>query len=49
MAAWVEEHPRDDLAHARPADLAPYGIDPDEARERFARYVETFDIEFDGI
>jgi hypothetical protein len=49
MASWVQEHPRDDLAHARPADLAPYGIDRDDARERFARYVETFEIEFDGI
>ena len=49
MAGWVREHPRDDLTHARPADLAPYGIDPDEARERFARYVERFDIELDGI
>lgn len=49
MAGWVQEHPRDDLSHARPADLAPYGIDPNQARERFARYVATFDIEFDGI
>ena len=49
MAEWVREHPRDDLARARPADLAPYGIDPAEARERFASYVDTFDVEFDGI
>ena len=49
MAGWVEEHPRHDLRRARPADLSPFGIDPAEACDRFARYVETFDIEFDGV
>ena len=49
MARWVEEHPRNDLVRAHPADLAPYGIDPAEARERFAPYVETFGLDFDGI
>ena len=49
MGGWVKEHPRNDLSRARPADLAPYGIDPDEARERFRGYVETFDVEYDGI
>lgn len=49
MARWVEEHPRDDLARARPADLTPYGIDPADARTHFTRYAETFGIEFDGI
>ncbi len=49
MADWVSSHPRDDLARARPADLAPYGIDPDEARERFAAYADTFGVDFDGI
>ena len=49
MAQWVKVHPRDDLARARPADLAPYGIDPAKARECFAQYVETFGIDFDGI
>lgn len=49
MAAWVKEHPRDDLARARPADLSPYGLDANAVREHFADYVETFDVEFDGI
>jgi len=49
MAQWVQEHPRDDLARARPADLAPYGIDPDRARERFSAYVGQFDVEYDGV
>lgn len=49
MEAWVREHPRDDLARARPADLRPFGIDPDEARDRFSAYVERFDVENDGI
>ncbi len=49
MAEWVLEHPRDDLARGRAADLAPYGIDPDQARERFAPYVGAFDVDFDGI
>ncbi len=49
MAQWVRKHPRDDLARACTADLAPYGIDPAQARERFAPYVETFGVDFDGI
>ena len=49
MAAWVKEHPRDDLARARPADLSPYGIDAEAAREHFSDYAETFDVEYDGI
>ena len=49
MARWVEKHPRNDLVRALAADLAPYGIDPAEARERFAPYVETFGLHFDGI
>ena len=49
MAQWVADHPRHDLSRARPADLAPYGIDPDAARERFQPYVDRFGIEYDGI
>ena len=49
MAQWVREHPRSDLRRARPADLAPYGIDPDWARERFAAYCSAFDVEIDGV
>ncbi len=49
MARWVRENPRKDLQRARPADLAPYGIDPDEARSAFAEYCDTFDVAFDGI
>ena len=49
MAMWVRENPRKDLQRARPADLAPYGIDPDEARSAFAEYCDTFDVAFDGI
>ncbi len=49
MAQWVAEHPRNDLARARAADLAPYGIDPDMARERFSAYVGRFGIEYDGV
>ncbi|MBW2500159.1 MAG: sulfotransferase [Deltaproteobacteria bacterium] len=49
MAAWVEAHPRQDLTRARPADLRPYGIDPDAAREVFREYVEAFGVDDDGI
>jgi len=49
MSRWVEEHPRKDLQRARPADLAPYAIDPDRARETFSDYCETFGVEIDGI
>ena len=49
MSEWVAEHPREDLARARAADLAPYGIDPDRAREVFADYAEAFGVECDGI
>ena len=49
MDQWVSEHPRDDLTRAHMADLTPYGIDPDAARERFRAYVDRFGIEFDGI
>ena len=49
MATWVKEHPRQDLSRPRAADLAPYGIDPDEARARFAEYVNHFDVEYDGL
>ncbi len=49
MVGWVKEHPREDLRRAHPADLAPYGIDPDEAREGFADYCTTFDVRCDGI
>jgi hypothetical protein len=49
MAAWVAEHPREDIKRAKPADLSPYGIDTGEAMERFAPYMREFDVEFDGI
>ncbi len=49
MADWVKEHPREDLRRARPADLAPYGVDPDAAREAFADYCEAFDVHCDGV
>jgi len=49
MARWVGEHPRQDLQRARPADLAPYGIDPARARARFADYCDAFGVELDGI
>ena len=49
MAQWVREHPRQDLRSSRPADLAPYGLDPEEAREVFADYCDAFDVETDGI
>ncbi len=49
MSQWVEAHPRKDLQRARPADLAPYGIDPDRARAIFREYCQTFGVEFDGI
>ena len=49
MARWVAEHPRQDLRRARPADLAPYGIDPARARARFADYCDTFEVQLDGI
>jgi len=49
MEQWVKAHPRKDLQHARPADLAPYGIDPERARARFADYCDTFSVELDGI
>lgn len=49
MAEWVAEHPREDLVRARPADLAPYGIEEDEARAAFAAYVEAFDVDYDGV
>ena len=37
------------LRRARPADLAPYGITPERALERFASYCDAFDVEIDGI
>ena len=49
MAQWVKENPRQDLLRAKPANLAPYGIDPKAARSRFAEYVDRFDIEYDGL
>lgn len=49
MAAWVEDHPRQDLTRARAADLRPYGIDPDAAREAFREYADAFDVNYDGI
>lgn len=49
MAQWVADHPRQDLERARPADLAPFGIDPDRARAHFADYCETFGVPFDGV
>jgi hypothetical protein len=49
MAQWVQENPRQDLSSPQPADLSPYGIDPDEARARFAEYVDRFEIEPDGL
>jgi hypothetical protein len=49
MAEWVKEHPRQDLSRPKAADLAPYGIDLDEARARFAEYVDLFDVEYDGL
>lgn len=49
MAEWVRAHPRKDLQRARPADLAPYGIDPDRARSAFAGYCDAFDVACDGI
>jgi hypothetical protein len=49
MSRWIEEHPRKDLQRARPADLAPYGVDPDRARAIFRDYCQTYGVEFDGI
>ena len=49
MAKWVDEHPRQDLSRPRTADLGPYGIDPDEARERFSEYVNRYELEYDGL
>jgi hypothetical protein len=49
MADWVTQHPREDLRHASPADLTPYGVDPNQAREVFAEYCATFDVPFDGV
>lgn len=49
MAKWVAEHPREDLSRPRAADLDPYGIDPNEARARFAEYVDRYDVEYDGL
>jgi hypothetical protein len=49
VARWVEEHPRQDLVRARPADLTPYGIDPDAALAAFAEYVQRFDVAIDGV
>lgn len=39
MAAYVARNPKDRFGVHR-YDLAPYGLDPDEIRERFAGYVE---------
>ncbi|MEZ4334465.1 MAG: sulfotransferase [Myxococcota bacterium] len=49
MAGWVAAHPRQDLVRARAADLAPWGIAPEEARAVFADYCERFGVECDGI
>ncbi|MBW2291736.1 MAG: sulfotransferase [Deltaproteobacteria bacterium] len=49
MTRWVKENPRQDLSRPRAADLAPYGIDPDDARARFAEYVDLFDVDYDGL
>ncbi len=49
MAQWVKENPRTDLQRARPADLAPYGIDPERARAVFADYCDAFGVAIDGI
>ena len=42
-------HPRRDLTRARPADLRPWGIDEQRAREAFAEYTAAFDVDYDGI
>lgn len=49
MSRWVEEHPRQDLVRAKPADLGPYGLDAEAVRERFAPYVERFGVDYDGV
>lgn len=49
MAGWIAAHPRQDLVRAREADLAPWGIATEEARDVFAAYCERFGVEFDGI
>jgi hypothetical protein len=49
MAAWVREHPRQDLPRSRASELAAYGIDPADARAAFAEYCETFDVRLDGV
>jgi len=49
MAQWVAANPRQDLTRAKAPDLAPYGIDPEAARARFAPYVEQFGIAYDGL
>ena len=49
MAQWVRDHPRTDLRRAKPADLAPYGLDPARVRAAFADYADAFAVEFDGI
>ncbi len=49
MTDWVKAHPRQDLRRAGPADLAPYGIDPEEARAAFAAYCEAFGVTCDGV
>jgi Sulfotransferase family len=49
MARWVRDNPRRDLQRAKPADLAPYGLDPARVRRVFADYSDAFAVEFDGI
>ena len=49
MARWVGENPREDLRLARPADLAPYGIEPVRARAVFSDYCQAFGVEIDGV
>ncbi len=49
MARWVEQNPRRDLTRPRKPDLEPYGIDPEEARARFATYIEAFEVPCDGL
>jgi hypothetical protein len=49
MVLWIADHPRDDIKRARPADLTAYGIDRDEATERFSSYMDRYGVDSDGI
>ncbi len=44
MQAWASEHRRGRLGEHR-YDLAEFGLDPDRIRERYAFYMQRFDVE----